>query len=55
MLFPLPILPRLIVMTKDAVPFWRREVCDGKKAVLRARVPCCLLLYRMLQLDYPSV
>ena len=29
---PLPLLPRLIVATKDAVPFWSREVRDGEKA-----------------------
>ena len=34
-----PLLPQLIVVTKDAVPFWSREVHDDAKAVPHTVAP----------------
>ena len=38
-LSPVPLLSRLIVVTKDALPFWSREVRDDEKAVFRPIAP----------------
>ena len=38
-LSPVPFLSRLIVVTKDAMLFWGREVRDDKKAVLHPVAP----------------